>query len=91
MSNPEVEPDQVLKYVEGRVRKLYPDKFRNPNKDRPSAVEGRASTTASKSKEDDNSSYPLTDDERRVMMSFVRQGIMTKDEYIKDLKRVKGE
>jgi len=91
VSNPEVEPDQVLKYVEGRVRKLYPDKFRNPNKDRPSAVEGRTSTTNAKPKDDDVSNYPLSDDERRVMMSFVRQGVMTKDEYIKDLRRVKGE
>jgi hypothetical protein len=91
VSNPEVEPDQVLKYVEGRVRKLYPDKFRNPNKDRPSAVEARTSSTTSKSKGDDVSNYPLTDEERKVMMSFVRQGIMTKEEYITDLKRVKGE
>ena len=91
VSNPEVEPDQVLKYVEGRVKKLYPDKFRNPNKDRPSAVEGRTSSTTSKSAKDDILSYPLTDDERRVMMSFVRQDIMTKEEYIAELKRVKGE
>lgn len=91
VANPDVEPDQVLKYVEGRVKKLYPDKFRNPNKDRPSAVEGRTTSTASKSKGDSISDYPLTDEERKVMMSFVRQGVMTKEEYITDLKRVKGE
>lgn len=91
VANPDVEPDQVLKYVEGRVKKLYPDKFRNPNKDRPSAVEGRTTSTASKSKGDSISDYPLTDEERKVMMSFVRQGVMTKEEYIRDLQRVKGE
>jgi len=91
VANPDVEPDQVLKYVEGRVKKLYPDKFRNPNKDRPSAVEGRTTSTASKSKGDSISDYPLTDEERKVMMSFVRQGVMTKEEYITDLQRVKGE
>lgn len=91
VANPDVAPDKVLDYVEKRIKRLYPDKFRNPNKDRPTAVEVRTSTPAIKSKEDDDSNYPLTDDERKVMMSFVRQGIMTKSDYIKDLKRVKGE
>jgi hypothetical protein len=88
--NPETSPDDVLKYVEQRVRKLYPENFRNPNKERPSAVEGRTQTQATE-KKDGISDYPLTDEERKVMNTFVRQGIMTKDQYIKDLKSVKGE
>ena len=81
----------MLKYVEGRIKKLYPETFSNPNKTRPSAVEGSTSTPASrKPNEEDDANYPLSDDERRVMMTFVRQGIMTKQEYIRDLKRVKG-
>lgn len=88
-SNPEISPDDVLKYVEGRVKKLYPEQFTNPNKSRPSAVEGGTSTPTKKPT-DDISNYPLTDDERKVMMTFVRQGIMTKEKYIEDLKKVKG-
>ena len=88
-SNPTMSPDDVLKYVETRVKKLYPEQFTNPNKSRPSAVEGGTSTP-SKKPADDISNYPLTDDERRVMMTFVRQGIMTKEQYIDDLKKVKG-
>lgn len=88
--NPETSPDDVLKYVEQRVRKLYPENFRNPNKERPSAVEGRTQTQASE-KKDGISDYPLTDEERKVMNTFVRSGVMTKEEYIKDLKSVKGE
>lgn len=88
-SNPQLSPDDVLKYVEQRVKKIYPDKFTNPNKSRPSAVEGGTATPAKKSS-DDLSSYPLTDEERKVMQTFVRQGIMTKEEYIRDLKQVKG-
>jgi hypothetical protein len=34
---------------------------------------------------------PLTDEERRVMNTFVRQDIMTKEEYIRDLRAVKGD
>lgn len=88
--NPETSPDDVLKYVEQRIRKLYPENFRNPNKERPSAVEGRTSTPATE-KKDSVSDYHLSDEERKVMNTFVRQGIMTKEEYIKDLKSVKGE
>jgi hypothetical protein len=90
VANPDSEPEQVLKYVEGRVKKLYSDRFRNPNKDRPSAVEGRTSSTA-QTKSPSVNDYPLTDEERKVMMSFVRQKVMTKEEYIRDLQRVKGE
>ena len=88
--NPEIGPDDVLKYVEQRVRKLYPENFRNPNKERPSAVEGRTQTQASE-KKDGISDYPLSDEERKAMNTFVRQGIMSKEEYIRDLKMVKGE
>jgi hypothetical protein len=88
-SNPDTSPDDVLLYVEKRVRKLYPENFTNPNKSRPSAVEGGTSTP-SKKPADDSSNYPLTEDERRVMMTFVRQGVMTKEQYIEDLKKVKG-
>lgn len=88
-SNPDTSPDDVLKYVETRVRKLYPEQFSNPNKTRPSAVEGGTSTPAKKSSSDDISNYPLSEDERKVMMTFVRQGVMTKEQYINDLKKVK--
>lgn len=87
-SNPELDPDSILQYVEKRIKKLYPEQFTNPNKSRPSAVEGGTSTPSKKPAESD-SNYPLTDDERKVMMTFVRQGIMTKEEYIRDLKSVK--
>lgn len=89
-SHPDLSPNDVLKYVESRVRKLYPEQFSNPNKTRPSAVEGGTSTPAKKSG-GSILDYPLTDDERRVMMTFVRQNIMTKEQYIEDLKKVKGE
>jgi hypothetical protein len=90
VKNPETSPDDVLKYVEQRIKKLYPENFKNPNRERPSAVEGRTSTPATE-KKDGISDYPLTDEERKVMNTFVRQNIMTKEEYIRDLKAVKGD
>lgn len=79
--------EEIVKYVAKEIKRLHPDKFRNPNKDRASVVEGGAkSKPASKSASD----YTLTEDEERTMKTFIRQGIMTKDEYIKELQRVKG-
>jgi len=90
-ANPDVDPDAVLKYTEGRIKKLYSDRFTNPNKSRPSAVEGRTSTPATKPVKDDLANYPLTEDERRTMNTFVRQGIMTKEAYIAEIKRLNGD
>lgn len=90
-SNPNLDPDEILQYTEKRIKKLYPERFTNPNKSRPSAVEGRTQTPATKPVADDSANYPLTDEERRVMNTFVRSGVMTKEEYIRDLKLVRGQ
>lgn len=88
-SHPNLDPQEVLQYVKTRVKKLYPEKFQNQNRERPSAVEGssNAPTRATASNRDN---FSLSEDEKRVMNTFVRQGVMSKEEYIKELKRVKG-
>lgn len=83
-TNPDKSPDEVLSYVEKRVRTAFPDKFTNPNRAKPSSVSTGTAPRSAKSED----SYQLSDDERRVMNTFVRQGIMTKEEYIADLKKV---
>lgn len=83
-ANPGLDPDEVLEYVTGQVKKTFKDKFENPNRTKPSAVEG--SSNAQPKKED----VQLTDDERRVMNTFVRQGIMSKEEYIAQVKAMRG-
>lgn len=89
-SNPDLDPEDVLKYVEGEVKARFKDKFVNPNRTKPSAVEGAGSVTPTS-----KSSFELTDDERRVMNSFMRAGIigangMTKEEYISQVKATRG-
>jgi hypothetical protein len=86
-SHPEKSPDEVLKYVELRIKRSYPERFTNPNRNRPSAVAGREAQSGNKPARDD---FALTEDERRVMMTFVNEGVMTKDQYIADLKAIKG-
>jgi hypothetical protein len=78
-------PPQVLKRVEEEVRKEFPNKFQNPRQNRASAVEGGNSKTSSGS-----SSFQLSSDERRIMQTFVRTGVMSEADYIKELKKIKG-
>jgi hypothetical protein len=76
----------VLRKVAAEVRKEFPNKFRNPNQDKPGAVEsgkGAGTTRAG--------SFQLTDEERRVMHTFIRTGVFkTEKEYITELQKVRG-
>ena len=79
-------PSEVLKKVALEVRKEFPNKFRNPNQEKAGAVEGGKGTGVSNS-----SKFALSDDERRVMNTFIRQGVFkTEKEYIEELKKVRG-
>ena len=83
-SNPGLDPEEVLEYVSTQVKYRFKDKFVNPNRTKPNSVEGSSSPSANKS------SLELTEDEKRVMNTFVRQGIMTKEAYLEELKKMKG-
>jgi len=84
--HPESDPMDVLVYVKGRVKKAFPEKFQNPNREKPNSVEG-GGTPPRKPKID---TFELNEEERRVMNTFIRSGAMTKEEYIAELKLVKG-
>lgn len=87
LSKPGVAPNDVLKYVSTKVKQAFPEKFENPKRTEPSPVEGSKGTrTTSKSE-----SYELSVDEERVMNKLVRQGAITKEDYIRDLKQIKGQ
>ena len=87
-SNPDKSPEEVLEYVVKRVKKLYPEKFVNPNKSRPSSVEGGSAHTPTRQSNTDD--FELTEEEQRVMTKLVRAGALTKEQYITDLKMIKG-
>jgi len=83
--NPSLSPADVLSHVEKQIKKLYPEKFTNPN--RPKAgVESPSTRGTSKS-----SSYQLTEDQERVVRNFERNGIMTRKEYIAELKALEAK
>jgi len=90
--NPGIDPELVLKYVAKEVRSKFKDSFQNPNREKPTAVEGEPSRGAGKGK----SSLELTEDERKVMNTFVRQGIIgpngiTKEDYLDQIKSLRGK
>lgn len=79
-------PSEVLRKVAAEVRKEFPNRFRNPNQDKPGAVESGGTPAASK-----GGKFQLTDDERRVGNTFVRQGVFKSlDEYAAEIKKVRG-
>ena len=83
--HPGIDPEEVLKYVSVQVKSHFKDKFQNPNRGRPSAVEGNNTPAAA-----NKNSFELTDDERKVMNTFVRAGVMTKEEYVAQVKQMRG-
>jgi len=78
-------PSEVLAEVERQVKQEFPNKFTNPNRQKPGAVEGSTNKGGKQANE-----VVLSDDERRVMQRFVRTGVMTEKQYMEELKRVKG-
>lgn len=82
--NPGIDPEDVLQFVTKEVKARFKDSFVNPNRSKPSSVEGASAPAANKG------SFELTDDERRTMNTFVRAGVMTKDEYIAEVKKMRG-
>ncbi len=80
-------PADVLKQVEQAVRKEFPHKFTNPNKEHAPSVEQSRGAGKTAGKETDSF---MNDQERKVMNDLVRSGLLTKEKYIADLKAVKG-
>jgi len=80
------DPVQILQEVERRIKKEFPHQFKNPNRDKPGAVEGGGTGRSGKSSD----SFQLTDDEVRAMNKFVKAGVLTKEEYIADIKAQRG-
>jgi len=83
-SNPGIDPEEVLQYVTKEVRTRFSTKFVNPNREKPSTVEGASTGAANKSL------FELTDEERKVMNTFVRAGVMSKEDYIAQVKQMRG-
>lgn len=76
----------LLKGIDAEIRKAFPSKFSNPNRERTGAVE---SSTNKGSRKSDSLDW-MTEQDIKVMNNLVSSKTLTKEEYIRDLKAVKG-
>jgi hypothetical protein len=79
-----MQPAEVLDAVAKQIRKAFPEKFTNPNRERAGSVEAPTRSGASQT------GFSMSEDERTIMKKIVRAGGITEAEYVKELKRVKG-
>ena len=75
---------RVAALVTKQVKELFPEKFKESEKPKPSPVEGatRKTVTTKFTKAD------LTENQKSIMKQFVRQGIMTEKAYISDISKL---
>ena len=77
------DPKEVLEAVAKRVKQAFPEKFRNPNRDKASAVEAPSRRAAQ------TDSFEMSEEQVRIIKTIVRSGAKTVVEHNKPLKRVK--
>lgn len=83
------DPDKVLEKVTEAVKKAFPDKFKapkNPARERAPAVESDTAPVGTSS----GRGFKLTEEEERVAARFERTGVMTRADYIKQIKSTRG-
>lgn len=81
------DPSVVLQAVEQAVRKAFPEKFRNPNKDDAPDIDSGSSGTRAAARE---TKLTLTEQEARIMKTLVAGKHMTEKEYLDGLRAIKG-
>lgn len=80
-------PEVVLEMVTKAVKTEFKHKFTNPKRDGPSSVEGGTRRGA---KAEASDVAGMSEDDVRMMNKIVRSGALSKEDYIKEYKRVQG-
>jgi hypothetical protein len=76
-------PSKVLIEVEKEIRKEFAHRFTNQRQERAPAVEGSTRTNSPRQE------VSLSADEQEIMRKIVATGVMTKEQYLKELKAVR--
>lgn len=85
LHNSGMSPDKVLVEVEKAVKEEFPQKFRNTNRDNAPPIEGSSNKPANKKTNALDTSF-MNEQDIRVMNQLVRDKVLTKEEYIADMK-----
>ncbi len=79
--NPSLSPKEILEAMTKNIKEMFPDKFGNSNRTRPSTVEGSSSTgrpnTSGKKSYND-----LPEEAKKACDKFVKQGLLTQEQYV---------
>jgi hypothetical protein len=80
--NPTLIGEAFLNEVTTRVKRMYPEKFTNANRSRPSPVEG---TTAPKASQKAGKGFnDLPPEAKAACQKFEKQGLITREAYLKE-------
>jgi hypothetical protein len=83
---PTAKPDEVLKVIDTKMRKQFPDKF-GARRASPSPTAVADKTTRVSKRTDD---VTLTDLEQEIMQTLVKSGDMTEAQYKAEIKKARG-
>lgn len=86
-NNPHASASDVLDYVEKFIRKANPEKFQKQRAVPPSPDGGDRSANKPAPAQ---KGISLSEEETRAMKRFVRQGVMTEDEYKEQIKQMRA-
>jgi len=81
--NPQMPYNQVLKMVESKAKDVFSHKFENPERHKPATVDTSNSGSV-ETKAPDKSYRNLPADAKAACDNIVEQGLMTKEEYVKE-------
>jgi hypothetical protein len=84
-TRPDLDLEARLEKVEAATRKAHPEKFANPRRQQPPMMEGAAMSAPGNGKKSFGVN-DLTPLERQTMARLVRNGTLTQDEYVRDIK-----
>lgn len=76
----------VYDFVDKKMREEFPEKFKNPARSKPSTVEGTGGERPSSK----GGGPKLTDIEEKICRDLVKSGVMTREQYIKELGKYEG-
>lgn len=79
---------QRLKKVAAKVKEMFPEHFKENSKPAPKAAPNPVEAPHLKSAQKKFTARDLSDDQKSIMRNFVRNGIMSEQEYIDDLVKI---
>lgn len=83
--HPDVTERELLEHVEEKVAKRYPELFENPNRKSPAEV-----NAGGEQKSSGGDTFKLSEHEERVCAQLVEQKVMTRKQYIDEIKKIRS-